>query len=68
MADDLDALPWGEAGVDEVAFLLQLGFQRLDLGAGVGNVLGELGLEGFDFLFEFDERFFKLQGESNSSW
>ena len=68
MADDLDALPGGEVGVELVALLLELGFERLDLGAGVGDVLGELGLERLDFLFEFDQGFFKLEGSQFHLW
>jgi hypothetical protein len=62
MAHDLDALPGGEVGVELFAFDGELGFEGLDFGAGVDDVFGELGLEGLDFLFEFYERFFKLQG------
>jgi len=62
VADDLDALPRGEAGVELVALGLELGLEGLDFWSGVGEVLGELGLDGLDFLFEFNQRFFKLEG------
>ncbi len=49
VAHDLHALPRREVGVELLAHLLQLLLERLDAGAGIGDVLGKLALSASIF-------------------